>query len=203
MAGETFPLEDMCPEIMTALSSSLPYLAAAATLSIPDICSSLEWDPDPNKIKEQRRAQQDRYKKWFDDYLARNYNHLTADDCYRLRCGLLHNGKLGRPKDSYDRVAFSMGNSPIEMLYDNNIVNGVNTGKLLVLGLDHFCKTTICAARTWYESKNDDHFVKMNAITLIKLRKDGVRPFFSGVPALVGDTAAIPDFGGFVMVSIA
>lgn len=202
MDSESFPLEGICSEIHAALASSVPYLAAAAALAMPDICSSLEWDPDPHKITAQRRTQPESYKRWFRDYLAKNYRNFTDDDCYRLRCGLLHNGKLGRPQDQYDKVAFTVQRGPVEQLYKGNVINGVDTGTLLVLDLGKFCNLAIDAAREWHEKKKGDPFVKQNATTLVRLSPNGVPPFFAGVPALVGDTRAITDFGGFVMVQI-
>jgi hypothetical protein len=81
------------------------------------------------------------------------------------------------------------------------VINGVNTGTLLALDLTKFCDRVIDAAREWHEEKKGDRFVKQNAITLIGLRQNGVPPFFTGAPALVGDTCAIPDFGNFAMVT--
>lgn len=195
MEPEPFPLEGFCSEIQKALTSELSYLAAAGVLALPDVCSSLEWDPDPNKIKDQRRTQQDRYRDWFKEYVEPQYKHFTADDGYRLRCGLLHNGKLGRPQDQYDRIAFTVPpkRGPKEHLYRNNFVNGVNTGTLLALDLTQFCDLMIKGVREWYGRKSQDPFVQQNTLTLVRLNPEGIRPFFTGLPALVGDTQQFPD----------
>jgi hypothetical protein len=204
MEREPFPLEGFCNEVEKALNVGLPYLAAVGALALPDICSSLEWDPAPDKIRDQRRTQQDRYKSWFRQYLKKHYNHFTEDDCYRLRCGVLHNGKLGRPADTYERVAFTIPPrvGPREQHYSNNIIEGIQTGKLLALDLTVFCNLVIGAAREWYENKRNDEFVKANVVTLLRLNPKGVLPFFTGHSALVGNTHEPFDFGDFAMIEI-
>lgn len=61
------------------------FSALFMALAMPDICGALET-PD-KKIGE-------RYTRWFDENLASKYPpHLfPADECYFLRCAMLHQG---------------------------------------------------------------------------------------------------------------
>jgi len=92
------PLEPLLDEVNVALSNGLYYLAVMLSLSLPDICAALER-PDG-------RTNSEYYKKWYDKHLADKFDHLSADDCYSLRCGVLHQGKIGvqRKGAVYDRV---------------------------------------------------------------------------------------------------
>src|SRR4051794_13951177 len=74
------------------------------------VCSALEADPATmrDKLREARNAQKGRYKRWFDQHLSDKFWHLTGDDCYRLRCGAVHQGRFGRPDDKYDRIGFAV-----------------------------------------------------------------------------------------------
>ena len=74
-------------EIQAALDAKLWYAALAVTVTLPDICASLEAPPGASKDK-----QRSRYLRWFNTYAKRDAV-LTADRCWDLRCGVSHEGK--------------------------------------------------------------------------------------------------------------
>ena len=85
-------------EIKSALNMNLYNCALALALTIPDVCGKVKY-PDFSVTK--------RYKSWFDEYAKKyftsiatklpeesnvEYTWLTSDECYALRCAVLHAG---------------------------------------------------------------------------------------------------------------
>lgn len=85
------PLEHILGDIEKALAAEFHYLAIVVSLTVPDICAALERDPA------QRRKIGETYVAWCKTNLEPHYTHFTAEDCYRLRCGVIHEGKFGHP----------------------------------------------------------------------------------------------------------
>ena len=86
-------ISEMIQEIRIALQHELYIIALAAALTLPDICGQAEYRQD-KKVKI-------RYTKWlqvyaesrkFGEYQNFSIDGLTANDIYRLRCALLHQG---------------------------------------------------------------------------------------------------------------
>ena len=174
------PLEPILWQIKKAIEAKLYYLALAVALSIPDICSTLEWDPDPNVLWANRGRQSKRYKHWFDTYLKGEFTFLTADDCYSIRCGVLHQGSVGRPDDQYDQLAFLIDSRRREFLQDGNIIISKGRvslpGRVLTMGLDSFCEKMADAAHRWWDAKWHDPYVRANLPNLVREHSRGTLP---------------------------
>lgn len=80
--------------IIKSLESKNWYAALFIALAIPDICGALEH-PDKNSPA--------RYVNWYNKYMLPKYSStigplhephvfLSGDDCYALRCSLVHEG---------------------------------------------------------------------------------------------------------------
>jgi hypothetical protein len=177
-------LQRFLEEIKTALDTKLYYLAIATTLSVPDVCSCLECSP--NAIW----TTPEKYKAWFDANLAHRFSNLTSDDCYRLRCGVLHKGNFGRPDSRSDRVIFMAPNPSFRMTTDIvvTIAPGVSfgdvTGKVLQIEAVWFCQQFIDAVREWAVAKINDPNVQTNVPNLVRLRPEGLPPYIVGVPLI-------------------
>ncbi len=98
-------------EIERALSAGLYYLALAMSLSLPDICAALE-SPDGETSGQ-------RYKRWCDVWFLPCYPELTSLDLYSLRCGVLHQGRLGHSKMQFSRVLSTVPNSSRNISHRN------------------------------------------------------------------------------------
>ncbi|HBD7399466.1 hypothetical protein [Legionella longbeachae] len=102
-------------------------------LTLPDICGAME-----NPISRNG----ERYKKWYQKYLAGKYNHLSADDCWKLRNACLHECSDSDAQMAFKRVHFV---EPQEsMVIHNNILNDV-----LQLQIDVFCNDFCDAVEKW------------------------------------------------------
>lgn len=168
-------LELILREIEDAYGAGRWYVALATTLSLPDICASLEDDP------KSVWANQKKYTAWFDANAQSRFKWLTGEDCYRLRGGVLHNGKLGHPKSAYDRLVFTLpegGFSVGESLME------INSEKVLAMSLRDFCSSMADAVRTWAAQNSENPNVNENYETLVSLRPDGLAPFFVGFPVI-------------------
>jgi hypothetical protein len=178
-------------EIERALDAKLYYLAIAVTLSIPDICACLECDPEKPIW-----ATKDKYETWCTANLVTHFTNLTAEDLFRLRGGVLHQGHFGHAKARYDRIIFITPESQFQA-HDAIIavapgvkVGGVDveklrlSGQLLHLNVASFCKSIMDAARTWAISKAGDPNVQQNLPNLVRYRPDGLPPFSVGIPTI-------------------
>jgi hypothetical protein len=157
-------------EIEHALSFGLHYLAIIGTLTLPDICGALESFDG--------RATGSNYKAWWDQWMSSQYPKLTSTDLYSMRCGVLHQGRLGHPNCQYARIIFTApkagtpsGSAP--MLH-NNIFNDA-----LNLDADEFCRDMIKAVLDWYFAKQTDVHVQANFPHLVRLYENGLLPYIN------------------------
>jgi hypothetical protein len=177
-------LKQVVSEVQSALDAKLFHMAMTMALAIPDVCSCLESDPNANG------ATPAKYKAWFDSNLAHAFAALTADDCYRLRSGVLHHRKMGRPKARYDRVVFLAPDAARPLSGDTLItidqgrkLGGVQ-GRVLQIDIVWFCQQFIAAARRWAGSKIGDTNVQTNLPNLVRYRPEGLFPYMVGVPVI-------------------
>ena len=97
--------------IEDALDKECYLPALALTLVLPDICGAYEYPTIYKKKDEYKghKGQGAAYAKWYDEYIykyelcdfSNSYlkelqkkTTLTGEYCWKLRCGLLHNGSL-------------------------------------------------------------------------------------------------------------
>jgi hypothetical protein len=188
------PLEltSILREVEKALEAKLYYLGIAVALSIPDICASLEFDPD-----NPRRANSETYAAWCDVNMRGMFNNLAGMDLFYLRCGVLHFGHFGHSKSKFNRVMFIGPESTIGVHRDQilTVMPGVEfggvsveemrlVGSVLQVDLMYFCRAIMDAARAWAISKADDAFVKRNLPYLVRFRLEGLPPFSIGIPTI-------------------
>jgi hypothetical protein len=128
LMDQTHPaLSTLLNEIQGALDSKLYYLALAVCLSLADICAATECEPDKIWVK------QDKYEAWCETNLIIKYKHLTARDCYRLRCGVLHQGNFGRPDDRYEQIIFVLPNTNFSG-HEMKLVGAFTVGEIKISG---------------------------------------------------------------------
>jgi hypothetical protein len=171
MQTEQPSIEIILQEIEKALAANLHYLALTLSLTIPDICSALE--------SENGSATSDRYKNWYKTHLAPKYPNLTDIDCYSLRCGVVHQGRMGHPKSQYGYIAFTFPDQPNIAVFHGNISLDV-----LQLDVRLFCRDICDAARHWFEIVKDQPNLKSNLSRLVRFRPNGIEPHFSGIPCI-------------------
>ena len=191
--GDTVPVEIMAilHEIDKALDAKLYYVAIAVALSVPDICASLEFDPD-----NPRRANETSYSTWWDTYGGAQFTNLAGIDLYRLRCGVLHFGHFGHAKAKFNRVMFIgpqtgfNGHDLVLTVAEQVAFGGVSaeelrlSGRVLLLDVVRFCRSIMDTASAWSIAKAKDPYVAKNLLNLVRYRPDGLPPFSVGVPTI-------------------
>ena len=177
-------------EIEKALEAKLYYLAIAVALSVPDICSCLEFAPENPRW--QNRAT---YTEWCNKHITQ-FKNLDGDDLYNLRGGMLHKGKFDHPKSKWDRVIFIGEGSSVQM---HDIVITVQpdvefggigakelrlAGRVLVMSVVAFCNTISDSARAWIVEEASNPNVQKNLPMLVRYRPQGLPPFSVGIPTI-------------------
>jgi hypothetical protein len=153
-------------EIEHALKVHLYYLAIAMTLTLPDICAALEAVNGASNDA--------RYKAWYTANLEPLYPWLTADDCWKLRCGVIHQGRFGHPNMQYGRVIFLLPGQNVGMFINNKINDAYFTD------LQKFCLDATQRARAWFAAKQVDPIVQSNLENLMQIRPNGLPPYIVG-----------------------
>ena len=174
LPAEPPPLEIILKDIEKAVREGTWYLALAGALSLPDICSMLEQPP------EEAWSTRAKYAAWYDKN-SPVVPHLTGDDCYSLRGGVLHSGKFGHKRQRYDRIVFTTPDSRMRLHGALSIRDGVT---YLAVDLEMFCGSIILAVRRWYERHKDDQNVRQNVANIVRYRPLGYPPHYVGMPVL-------------------
>lgn len=156
-----------------ALADGNLYAALSLALMLPDICGSIE---DPGPSKSQRR-----YERWCRTWLqpkftrlasgfAREMIYLTAEDCYQLRCSLIHSGSAGieTAKRNLDRVEFFDNTTKLHCTY----VHGPNL-KFLQLNAEKFSLTMYDAVDEWDASIAGDSRLQAEKDKLLVIHSAG------------------------------
>lgn len=138
------------------------------------MCAALE--------SENGQSDPQRYKHWFNTFLQEKYeSQLAAEDMYRLRCAVAHQGRFEHPGMKYERVFFTL--RPGGMFFHKNELPGtIKDG--LNLDLFWFCKDVVESAEAWFEQKKNEPQVQKNLNRLVRFHPNGMLPYLEGVPAV-------------------
>jgi hypothetical protein len=165
-------IEPILLEIERCLSADLYFPAIALALTIPDVCSSLQTQPGT------RVSFGVRYAAWYDAHVGEAFSALTGADCWSLRCGVSHSGKLLERGAEYERVGFALPH-PMAATFVGCIFQG-----MLVTDAASFCRVLISAAGRWFEANASDPIVQSNLPALFSYRPNGMAPYIHGIPII-------------------
>lgn len=145
------------------------YSSVTLALTIPDICG---WLENP------AAKSQERYVKWFDDYLLPIYKQdsfgpdfafLTGNDCYALRCSYLHQGS--------DNIADQKAQEVLSRFkFMTNGLHLIRIDDLLGLDVVRFCSEMCYAARVWLSKVADEADIQGRMKELIMIQESWVEP---------------------------
>ncbi len=172
-------LEFFEQEINNAVEVKAYYPAISIALTIPAICAALESSSGSTAGQDAQL-----YKKWYDEYLGTVYSDLTADDCYSLRCGVVHQGRFGHPaKMQNDRVMFTLPEK------NNNIfrIGKIGNGKITILQVDLvlFCSEMVSSMKKWCSKNENNQNAIKNSVAVVRLHPNGYPPFMIGIPIIL------------------
>lgn len=166
-------MQNFIEAIRKAIKEKNWYGALFIALTLPDICGKVEC---PNLTSNQR------YKDWFDKYMNAKYKHnsivfLSSDDCYALRCALLHGGSDDIIKQFSQKILekfiFMTGGPHCNYMQDN-YVNGQRVKTSLQLRVDKFCEDICDSAEQWLKDVSEDSVVMSRIQNTIKIYDPGV-----------------------------
>ncbi len=169
-------MDEVAAEIERALAAGLYLAATLCALAVPDMCGAL---PAPNG-----QATGPRYARWFDNNMGPlGYTGwLSGQDCYRLRCSLLHQGSAGHPRSVVGRVVL------VEPMATGNVVHRASVtapdgSAALVLDV-RTCSDMASAALGWWASAQADATVQRNHQRFARRMPLGLPPFIVGTSVI-------------------
>lgn len=164
-------MENFFIQIKKGLDVNLYFLSLFSALAIPDICGAMG--------SKNGEANPEKYKAWFDKYIAPQYNNfLNGEDCYYFRCSLLHQGSSQHNRSNYKRVLF-VEPSTTTIIYHNNIMNDA-----LNIDVKIFCNDLISGAEKWLEENENTDLYKKNSDKFMRRYPNGLPPYIVGVPVI-------------------
>lgn len=164
------PLHVLLNQINAAATNGLHVIAIGMAVALPDICAAL--------AAEDGRSLPTLYKAWCVANLkGEQFSFITPEVLYGLRCGVLHQGRMGDLPHSMTRVIFSL---PGTMGFTNCLVEGC-----YFYSVDLFCKNMCDAAHEWHEANKSDPNVAANSKRMMQYHPDGfAEAKIKGVPLI-------------------
>lgn len=150
-------MQNKTSEIRKALNLELYNCALTTALTLPDICGKVECPSE--------RSSKKRYKKWFNKY-ARNcfvavttklpegsvveYQWLSAEECYALRCAVLHAGDY-----KAEGIKLSQVHLYAHKRSDDNYSHTLRDDRYIDADVIDLCERLCQAAEEYYNSIDD------------------------------------------------
>lgn len=161
-------MQDLLSAVRKNLSDQNYYSALFLTLTLPSICGALE--------STNGKDTGDKYKKWYKQNIKGLY--LTHEDCYYLRCSLLHQGTTTHKLSGFSKIVFTF---PVKSktIFHNNIFNDA-----LNLDIEIFCNLIVDSVDAWLRQAAQTDNYKRNSANLMRLYPGGLSPFIIGHPVI-------------------
>ena len=164
-------MEILIEELKKCIEEEMFFTALNTSLIIPDICSALQ--------SENGQTNGTKYKNWFDTYCAEKYDgNVSGEDIYKIRCALLHQGKLNHDNPNFERILFQVPTNRGFVLH-NNTINGA-----LNLNLKIFIEDIISGYELWHTEQKENVDVIKNKNKSIQYYPNGLPPYIVGLPLI-------------------
>lgn len=148
------------------------YAAIAMALTLPDICSKLQYPEERNTGT--------RYKNWYDQYMLKKYQHevgadrqlhtfLSGNDFYALRCAYLHHGE----SEVTDQRAREVLNHFVFL--KPQLMSAIHLNQSddkLQLQVDIFCVDVLLSVEEWVQDYKEDEGINQRAQNLFEIHSD-------------------------------
>ena len=167
-------MERFTRAIEKSIKSENWYAALTLALTIPDICGRLS---NPELAKESKK----RYVKWFDEYVLHHYESpfhgegftfMSGEDCYALRCALLHEGRDDITSQKARREVLS------KITFSTTGSHRCHIEGVLILNLQAFCSEICQAVKSWNEDCKDSSDIQDAIKELLTIHTQGFSPSF-------------------------
>lgn len=161
-------MQDIVEAIRKSLKEGNYYSALFLTITLPSICGALESNNGQDT--------KTKYIRWYDHYI--DDLMLKGEDCYALRCSLLHQGKTTHTGSSFSRILFTYPNQSRSIFHNNSIEGALN------LDIPLFCKRVLKAVERWQTEIENTTNYKRNIANAIRIYPNGLAPFIVGIPLI-------------------
>ena len=151
-------MEYLINDIEKALDNGLYFIALQSTLTLPDICASLEDKKYPTL--------RERYSTWFDNNVTTKES-IDGLQAWNFRCKMSHQGIAAYSNDIKNkRIVFAYPT-------DGNVVTNtfMKCGDIEIIGINliQFCKDIIASVRVWQEQAKETQYYQEHYNDLIKI----------------------------------
>lgn len=170
-------MQDYFDQVRLAASTKLYFLALAGALVIPDMCSSMETVDG--------KTTGPLYKAWVDKYVAPHFTvgpnrtpSFSGEDCWGVRCSLLHQGRLIPHQGNYSRILFVEPGTSTNTFH-NNVMNDA-----LNIDVPLFVLTIADAAEKWLAVTQNTTNFEANRANYMQRYPIGLPPYIVGVPVI-------------------
>jgi hypothetical protein len=149
-------------QIERSVNHKLYYVAVMASLAIPDIGGAINSNNG--------RTNKCEYVKWFNKYASPKYKVLNeqclnGEECYYLRCSMLHQGTTQNEKLTkyLDIILCEVPQTltPFPLFVTKN--------KVLLIEPKSFCNNMVFAAYDWLDEVHNEELFKKNTKNLMAL----------------------------------
>lgn len=159
---------------LTIDDPDLYLISLISSLALPDICGALGSSDG--------LASGAKYKAWFDKWVSPKYQidgstSLSGNDCYMLRCAVLHQGRMTHTKSNFKGVIFVKPGA-INAKFHNNIID-----EYLNIDIYDFCFDMINSATDWFETVAGTDPFEDNFEKSMQIHFDGFGPI-QGMPVI-------------------
>lgn len=152
-------IESFLLDIMSSLEHDNWYSALTLSLTIPDICSSLESPDVRGKAK---------YISWIENNLYKipMYKWIPASDLYALRCSFLHNGMDDISKQKAQKIIesykFVYPGEQLQMHLNRS-------GNIMQLDVAIFSLDMVIVAKQWIDLNKENAQINKEAAKIMTI----------------------------------
>lgn len=158
-------------------------MALMMAMALPDMCAALESNDGLTNGQ--------RYRKWYDKNMQGDYLRipvwttdeaplLSAEDCYRFRCSLLHQGRTSHDRAAARRLIFvEPGKGYFHLSsFGNEMQEGLS------IDLPTFVTDMTQSVRRWLDRSAGTEPYESNMKSFIRRRQEGIGNMFVGIPVI-------------------
>lgn len=164
--------------IRACLSDKNWHGALIVSLMLPDVCGSIEY---PNK------KVGDRYRDWYESFVSNGpnlkddpdgtlYKYPSPEDCYALRCSVVH---AGSEEIANTKTKEVLGQYHFFKPERGSTLYGFQVGNVAQIQVDKFCEKLCLGAEEWERDMlsrtGGREALGDNMIRIRSLRSDGIK----------------------------
>lgn len=158
-------MEEYIKQLKATYENELYYFSLIGCMTLIDTCAALNSTTG--------KTNKTLFKKWYEDYLPqylqRNLNEaisFSADECYKFRCRLLHQGRTEIDADSMN---YSLKSGKIAFRIGAGTFHCCNFEGTFYLDIKMFMDDVISGVLKWIEDTKTDNNVILNKSRMIKI----------------------------------